>query len=55
MVSKRIRGCRCFIPCPGFRCSKCKKTRPWCQGASDDQPDWCDLCWMKHDAKKGKK
>ncbi len=31
--------------CPQFRCDRCGQWVPWCQGASDDYPLWCDDCW----------
>jgi hypothetical protein len=31
--------------CNTFRCAKCQRTYPWCQGANDNHPDWCDHCW----------
>ncbi len=31
--------------CPTYVCSKCNQLRPWCMGASDDKPEWCDNCW----------
>jgi hypothetical protein len=33
--------------CKKFRCSSCDILCPWCQGASDDQPEWCDFCWQR--------
>lgn len=42
------RGCygNALCPvCPKFKCSRCKKQRPWCHGASDERPSWCDTCW----------
>ena len=30
--------------CETFTCARCKRDYPWCQGAADDQPDWCDDC-----------
>ncbi len=30
--------------CKTFRCSRCKRTLPWCQGSSDDYPGRCDRC-----------
>jgi len=30
--------------CRTFQCTRCKRSYPWCQGASDDHPNWCDHC-----------
>lgn len=29
-----------------FECATCKRFQPWCKGASDDQEDVCDDCWV---------
>lgn len=34
--------------CETFKCRHCKRIYPWCQGASDDRPDWCDDCWARN-------
>ena len=30
-----------------YTCCGCRRLVPWCFGADDDQPDWCDDCWAK--------
>lgn len=35
------------MPCQTFRCSGCRKFVPWCDGAADDQPEFCTPCWNK--------
>lgn len=36
-----------------FRCTKCRRSRPWCVGAGDAHPGWCDGCWYaRHKGKR---
>jgi hypothetical protein len=28
-----------------YTCECCLARVPWCFGAADDQPGWCDDCW----------
>jgi hypothetical protein len=42
----RHADCKCHDRCQGrFRCAGCKQMKPWCLGASDDRPEYCDTCW----------
>jgi hypothetical protein len=46
---RRYAPCACEIPCPSFICShpwcNARGTKlPWCFGAADDYPGWCDVC-----------
>jgi hypothetical protein len=34
-----------------YRCSNCGELRPWCDGAHDNRPLWCDKCWAEEDEK----
>jgi hypothetical protein len=36
--------------CPLFTCSKCEQEFPWCFGAADEYPTWCDACVDQHRA-----
>jgi hypothetical protein len=38
---EQTKACR---SCPLYVCSRCLKERPWCFGAYDQDPDWCDGC-----------
>ena len=42
----------CALPddcskCERFTCSRCARTVPWSEGADDDHPGWCDVCWCE--------
>jgi hypothetical protein len=46
----------CALPddcakCQRFVCSRCERTVSWAEGADDDAPDLCDVCWceIEHD------
>jgi len=42
----RLRGCRCDVPCLGFRCRsrlhKGSRKSPWCVGSDGES---CASCW----------
>lgn len=40
--------------CNTFRCTRCERTYPWCQGADDDHPNWCDHCAVSETKAKPK-
>lgn len=31
--------------CGIYVCTRCERTVPWCFGAADQYPEWCDDCW----------
>lgn len=33
-----------------YRCRGCRRRVPWCFGADDDAPDYCDDCWAAANA-----
>jgi hypothetical protein len=42
----------CALPnecqkCERFVCAGCERVTPWAEGADDDAPDLCDVCWCK--------
>ena len=52
---RRHKMCRCTTPCQGrFSCAAVdhvgRRAVPYCRGASDDEPSFCDNCWL---AKQG--
>ena len=48
---KRLSGCKSTHPgdCYGelWQCAACEKTVCYAEG-SDDHPELCDACWVKH-------
>jgi len=48
-------GCYCKKCESGeiFECYRCHRLVPWCQGAADDFPDWCDDCWADYHKLEG--
>lgn len=53
----RLRGCRCTVPCLGFRCRsrhhKGVRKSPWCVGGSDSES--CADCWSVVSAAEAKR
>lgn len=56
-VAHWVEGQRQAAPCSGrrdcagcrsrgeiFTCKACQRPTPWCMGADDAYPDWCDPC-----------
>jgi hypothetical protein len=43
----RCKGSTKCKACRTFRCGYCRKRRPWCIGAGDAHPTWCDQCWRR--------
>lgn len=45
------RLCCCGGPCrmsgQHYECDACQRMIPGCNGADDDEPDWCDDCWLE--------
>jgi len=46
--------CKCEPSCETYFCEhpghSGPRAVPWCSGACDDHPDWCDECWARQDA-----
>lgn len=36
--------CRPDSTCGTFTCARCERLVPWCFGAADEYPEWCDDC-----------
>ena len=36
--------CRVDSTCGTFICERCERCVPWCFGAADEYPEWCDDC-----------